>query len=209
MSSFSSSSLAMEREYRVLCCPCGCTHDVSSRYLSSPLRFIRRSDGKWTYAKVKSFEETSEGKSSIRFIVNDRNSSKSYAKKYWGTHVRPVKGTKVKPEPEKENQEGIARETAVANDSGAAQPDNGEGIACPPTQSRLTFDWGMAPQPVRHGRSRSRSRHRAVSFSRERQLVAIAESDVEDEEEGEDDSPVKGGLGALAQMNYELKGVDP
>ncbi|KAL9185129.1 hypothetical protein ACHAXT_002906 [Thalassiosira profunda] len=174
--------------------------------------FIRRSDGNWTYAKVKSFEETSEGKSSIRFIVNDRNSSKSYAKKYWGTHVRPVKGTKVKPEPEKENREGRTRELTgevVANDSGAAQSDNGEGIACPPTQSRLTFDWGMAPQPVRHGRSRSRSRHRAVSFSRERQLVAIAESDVEDEEEGEDDSPVKGGLGALAQMNYELKGVDP
>ena len=118
----------------------------------------------------------------------------------------------MKPEPEKENREGRTREPAggaVANGSGAAQPDNGEGIACPPTQSRLTFDWGVAPQPVRHGRSRSRSRHRAVSFSRERQLVAIAESDVEDDEDDGDDSPVKGGLGALAQMNYELKGVDP
>ena len=118
-------------------------------------------------------------------MVNDKKSSKSYAKKYWGTHVRPLKGTKLRPpepEPEKVKDE---REGRAKSRDGDRPSDNA--TSCPPTQSRLSFDWGNAPGGVRHGRSRSRSRRRAVSFSPMRVLTSIAESDVEDEEEEEGD----------------------
>ena len=154
-------------------------------------RFIRRSDGKWTYAVVKSMEETQAGRSAIRFTVNKKNSSKSYGKKYWGTHVRPLKGTKLKPPPHErgsssEEREGRAKKRESDRQSST---DNNEeddrGYSCPPpTQSRLTFDWAGG---VRHGRSRSRSRRRAVSFSPMRALVSIKESAAE-EEENEDGS---------------------
>ena len=91
--------------------------------------FIRRSDGKWTYAVVKSMEETQEGRSAIRFTVNEKNSSKSYGKKYWGTHVRPIKGTRLKPK----EREGRAkrRESDQIDES-----EDDRGYSCPPpTQS--------------------------------------------------------------------------
>jgi len=162
--------------------------------------FIRRSDGKWSYAVVKSLEETEQGKSAIRFLVNNRNSSKSYAKKYWGTHVRPLKGTKVKPAPEpdrpvrgasSESREGRAKQRESEEPSSrqtstkmTTASNMDRGISCPPTQSKLTFGWGFGP-PVRNARSRSRSRRRTVSFSPMRKLTAIAESDIEDEEDVE------------------------
>lgn len=156
------------------------------------LRFIRRSNGKWTYAVVKSLEETEEGKSAIRFTVDDRHASKSYAKKYWGTHVRPLKGTKLKPasrprekDTSLEGREGRAnqREQEVDLPNNITEMEAGElgrGISCPPTQSRLSFDL-----PTRLGRNRSRSRQRSVSFSPMRTLTSIAESDDEAEQDDE------------------------
>ena len=147
------------------------------------LRFIRRSNGKWTYAVVKSLEETEEGKSAIRFTVDDRNASKSYAKKYWGTHVRPLMGTKLKTI---EAREGRAyqreQDGDVCNNNASIESSGefGRGISCPPTQSRLSFEL-----PTRLGRNRSRSRQRSVSFSPMRTLTSIAESD--DEADHEDD----------------------
>jgi hypothetical protein len=152
-------------------------------------RFIRRSDGKWTYAVVKSLEETAEGKSAIRFTVNDENSSKSYSKKYWRTHVRPLKGTKPKPPPPltAEDREGRAkqREPAVEKlpQKNAHNDSNDEidrGYSCPPTQSRLAF-----VLPARHGGSRSHSRQRSVSASPMRTLTSIVEIEAEDENEDE------------------------
>ena len=156
-------------------------------------RFIRRSNGKWTYAVVKSLEETEEGKSAIRFTVDDRNASKSYAKKYWGTHVRPLVGTKLKTtsrQSEKvsfiEAREGRAyqreQDGDVSNNNASIESSGefGRGISCPPTQSRLSFEL-----PTRLGRNRSRSRQRSVSFSPMRTLTSIAESD--DEADHEDD----------------------
>lgn len=160
---------------------------------------------------VKSLEETEEGKSAIRFTVNDKKSSKSYAKKYWGTHVRPLKGTKLRPptpppepEPEKANREGRSKERDSARAENNIGSNNDAATSCPPTQSRLAFDWGNPSSAVRHGRSRSRSRRRTVSFSPMRALTSIAESDVEDEEDEEEDGggKVTGGLGALSGSKY-------
>ena len=55
-------------------------------------------------------EETQAGRSAIRFTVNKKNSSKSYGKKYWGTHVRPLKGTKLKPPPHERGSSSEERE---------------------------------------------------------------------------------------------------
>mmetsp|Transcript_34166 Transcript_34166/g.69807 ORF Transcript_34166/g.69807 Transcript_34166/m.69807 type:complete len:184 (+) Transcript_34166:679-1230(+) len=53
--------------------------------------FIRRTDGKWTYATVKKMESDS-----ILFIVNPNGSSKDYKKKYWVSHVRVLNKEKEK-----------------------------------------------------------------------------------------------------------------
>lgn len=126
--------------------------------------------------------------------MDNRHASKSYAKKYWGTHVRPLKGTKLKPAPKPSERgssgerEGRAyqreQEGDVSNNlTGTESSTNGDitrGISCPPTQSRLTFDL-----PTRLGRNRSRSRKRSVSFSPMRALTSIAESDDEAEQDDE------------------------
>ena len=151
-------------------------------------RFIKRSDGKWTYAVVKSFEETAEGKSAIRFTVNDGNSSKSYHKKYWGSHVRPLKISKPKPlppperegrtkqrEPAKNNHDNSNNENNDHNDS---NDEINRGYSCPPTQSRLAFVF-----PARHGRSRSR--RRSVSASPMRTLTSIVETEADEENDDE------------------------
>ncbi|EJK72258.1 hypothetical protein THAOC_06223 [Thalassiosira oceanica] len=147
--------------------------------------FIRRSDGKWTYAVVKSFEDTQEGRNAIRFIVNDRNSSKSYAKKYWESHVRPLKGMKI-PEPEKPAAAERGREKQRDGQADAPSHDpaaaDDRGTSCPPvTQSRFNFE-----VPGRRGRSRSHSKRRAVSASPMRILTSIVESEAEDEDDDDD-----------------------
>lgn len=143
-------------------------------------RFIRRSDKKWTYAIVKSFEETAEGRNAIRFTVNDANSSKSYNKKYWGTHVRPLKGAKLKlPPPELEKIVEVRDGRKTHREPLPDEFDDGinRGYSCPPpTQSRL----GMVV-PNRRGRSRSHSRLRSVSASPMRALTSIVETEAEDE----------------------------
>lgn len=48
--------------------------------------FIRRTTGKWTYAKVKNVASDS-----IAFIVNANGSSKAYNVKYWVSHIRTLK----------------------------------------------------------------------------------------------------------------------
>jgi len=48
--------------------------------------FIRRTTGKWTYAKVKNVASDS-----IVFIVNTNGSSKAYNVKYWVSHIRTLK----------------------------------------------------------------------------------------------------------------------
>ena len=48
--------------------------------------FIRRTTGKWTYAKVKDVASDS-----IAFIVDVKGSLKSYKVKYWVSHVRTLK----------------------------------------------------------------------------------------------------------------------
>jgi len=152
---------------------------------SSAHQFIRRSDGKWTYAVVKSFEDTQEGRNAIRFTVNDRNSSKSYAKKYWESHVRPLKGMKI-PEPAKPAAAERGREKqrdgqADMPSSDPAAADD-RGTSCPPvTQSRFHFE-----VPGRCGRSRSHSKRRAVSASPMRILTSIVESEAEDEDDDDD-----------------------
>ena len=121
-------------------------------------RFIKRSDGKWTYAVVKSFEETAEGKSAIRFTVSDENSSKSYNKKYWGTHVRPLKISKPKPLPPPEREGRTKqREPAKNNHDDSNNENNG----------------------------RSRSRRRSVSASPMRTLTSIVETEADEENDDE------------------------
>ncbi|KAL7459893.1 hypothetical protein ACHAWC_011703 [Mediolabrus comicus] len=146
--------------------------------------FIRRSDGNWTYAEVKSFEETPEGRASIRFMVNKKNSSKSYAKKYWKSHIRPLKN------PPKKSSESTGRtgrgRGAIENVNSSSIDDANRGTSCPPVQSRLSFDW-----PNRRGRSRSRSLHRAVSASPMRSLHSICEIGKE-EEASEDETEISG-----------------
>mmetsp|Transcript_5178 Transcript_5178/g.7923 ORF Transcript_5178/g.7923 Transcript_5178/m.7923 type:complete len:266 (+) Transcript_5178:520-1317(+) len=141
--------------------------------------FIRRSDGNWTYAEVKSFEETPQGRSSIRFIVNQKNSSKSYTKKYWKTHIRPLKITPKKNPSTSAERRGRGR-NAVDNINSSSTDESNRGISCPPVQSRLSFDW-----PNRGGRSRSRSLRRAVSASPMRALHSISEL-AKEEEAGEE-----------------------
>ena len=136
--------------------------------------FIRRSDGNWTYAEVKSFEETPEGRSSIRFIVNQKNSSKSYAKKYWKTHIRPLKIAPKKKSSSSVERKGRGRDAVDNINSSTEESDRA--ISCPPVQSRLAFDW-----PTRRGRSRSRSLRRSVSASPMRALHSISELAKEDE----------------------------
>jgi hypothetical protein len=143
-------------------------------------RFIKRSDGKWTYAVVKSFEETAEGKSAIRFTVNDGNSSKSYHKKYWGTHVRPLKISKPKPLPPPEREGRTKQREPANNNHDDSNNEEDQGYSCPPTQSRLAF-----VLPVRHGRSRSQSRRRSVSASPMRTLTSIVETEADDENDDE------------------------
>ena len=48
--------------------------------------FIRRTEGNWTYATVKSVE-----KDAILFIVHANGSTKAYKTKYWVTHVRTLR----------------------------------------------------------------------------------------------------------------------
>lgn len=48
--------------------------------------FVRRSDGKWTYALVADGD-----KNQIRFVVNDRGSTKSFPKALWKSCVRRIK----------------------------------------------------------------------------------------------------------------------
>jgi hypothetical protein len=146
--------------------------------------FIRRSDGNWTYAEVKSFEETPEGRASIRFMVNKKNSSKSYAKKYWKSHIRPLKN------PPKQSSESTGRTGRGRDDdenvNSSSIDEANRGASCPPVQSRLSFDW-----PNRRGRSRSRSLHRAVSASPMRSLHSISEIGKE-EEASEDETEISG-----------------
>lgn len=47
--------------------------------------FIRRTEGNWTFATVKSVE-----KDAILFIVHVNGSTKAYKTKYWVTHVRTL-----------------------------------------------------------------------------------------------------------------------
>ncbi|KAL3805945.1 hypothetical protein HJC23_007906 [Cyclotella cryptica] len=185
--------------------------------------FIRRSDGKWTYAVVKILE-TNDGKRAIRFTVNERNSSKSYVEKYWFTHIRPMKVVEQQQPPsdtaslgEREGRPKrrdpagmISRQSSMTSLSSTTsekeeEPTN-RGISCPPTQNRL---FG--------GRSRSRSRRRAVSFSPMRTLCSISESDMEDNDSDDDDNDSFAGNGKLevtglhtmARSRYTLRGIDP
>ncbi|KAL7484225.1 hypothetical protein ACHAW6_009865 [Cyclotella cf. meneghiniana] len=48
--------------------------------------FVRRSDGSWTYALVADGNENE-----IRFVVNDRGSTKSFPKSLWGSSVRRIR----------------------------------------------------------------------------------------------------------------------
>mmetsp|Transcript_23489 Transcript_23489/g.52409 ORF Transcript_23489/g.52409 Transcript_23489/m.52409 type:complete len:667 (-) Transcript_23489:79-2079(-) len=48
--------------------------------------FIRRTEGNWTFAKVKSVE-----KDAFLFIVHANGSTKAYKTKYWVTHVRTLR----------------------------------------------------------------------------------------------------------------------
>jgi len=54
--------------------------------------WVRRSDGRWTYAIVKdrTYDESGEVET-IRFKVNPRGSTKAFPKSQWGTYVRRTK----------------------------------------------------------------------------------------------------------------------
>lgn len=186
--------------------------------------FIRRSDGKWTYAILKKREESEAGLA-IRFTVNERKSSKSYNKKYWESHIRPMKLPKDATRDKSSDssvssaadREGRSKQRDPAGtlsrqpssssitSTSSSSDDNGRGVSCPPVQNKAKFEW-----PKRNFRSRSRSRRRAVSCSPMRQMFSITESDAEDEdEEGLD--PVTQHhtmLGANLGM-YALRGIDP
>lgn len=47
--------------------------------------FIRRTDGAWTFARVKTIDS---GKDTAYFFVNPSGSTKSYKSKYWHSHIR-------------------------------------------------------------------------------------------------------------------------
>ena len=149
--------------------------------------FIRRSDGNWTYAEVKSFEEFPEGRASIRFVVNEKNSSKSYAKKYWKSHIRPLKHAPKKTSSPSADERTRRGRNAVDSINSSSNDESNRGISCPPVQSRLSFDW-----PNRRGRSRSRSLRRAVSASPMRALHSISELEKGEEEASEDETETSG-----------------
>lgn len=200
--------------------------------------FIRRSDGKWTFATVKVLEEN-EGGPAIRFSVNERKSSKSYNKKYWGSHIRPMKrvqnaaqqllqddpsdsgsvSSAAEREGRSKQREPAGKLTRQASSSsisstGSEQGDDaGRGASCPPVETKTKFDW-----PKRNFRSRSRSRRRAVSASPMRQMFAITESDMEDEEDEPDPDTVHFlgkkpganlGQDTISGSGYALRGIDP
>jgi hypothetical protein len=50
--------------------------------------FVRRSDGSWTYAIVADWSRQED---SIRFVVNDRGSTKSYPMNTWSSSVRRIR----------------------------------------------------------------------------------------------------------------------
>jgi hypothetical protein len=184
--------------------------------------FIRRSDGKWTYAVVKNLEMNA-GKHAIRFTVNERNSSKSYIDKYWFTHIRPMRAEMQQQPPSDTSSVGeregrskqrdpagkISRQssmTSISSTSDKEQKTADRITSCPPTQNRL---FG--------GRSRSRSRRRACSFSPMRTLCSISESDMEDNDsDGKDDDSFSGnqkmeitGMHTMTRDKYALRGIDP
>ena len=178
--------------------------------------FIRRSDGKWTYAVVKLLENNN-GNRAIRFTVNEKNSSKSYAEKYWFTHIRPMRATVQQSESEDRSKKCdpagiISRQSSMGSVSNLEkeeqQSDNNRGTFCPPVQSRL---FGS------RGRSRSRSRaRRGASLTPMRTLCSIDESDMEDEDSDEENDSFGGnnkvevtGLHTMARTTYALRGIDP
>ena len=178
--------------------------------------FIRRSDGKWTYAVVKLLENNN-GNRAIRFTVNEKNSSKSYAEKYWFTHIRPMKAAAQQGEPEDRSKKCdpagiISRQSSASSITNAEKEeqssDNNRSTFCPPVQSRL---FGS------RGRSRSRSRaRRGASLTPMRTLCSIDESDMEDEDSDEETDSFGGnnkvevtGLHTMARTTYALRGIDP
>jgi len=169
--------------------------------------FIRRSDGKWTFALVRLLENN-DGIRAIRFTVNDKNSSKSYAEKYWSTHIRPMK-VKVKQGAVKPEESGKKCDPAgiISRQESGKIEEPDKGAYCPPVQSRLMFG--------SRGRSRSRSRRRGASLTPMRTLCSIDESDVEDEDDEDNDDSFSGyrveltGLHSLAGNTYALRGIDP
>ncbi|EED88396.1 predicted protein [Thalassiosira pseudonana CCMP1335] len=185
--------------------------------------FIRRSDGKWTYAVVKAQETTDDGKPAIRFTVNNRNSSKAYVEKYWGTHIRPLKTAEIEQSdsssvgeresraPQLDPAGMLSRQSSnysLESSKSEAKEEPSRGTSCPPTQNRLMFDYSR-----RSRRSRSRSRRRAVSLTPMRSLCSIVESEREDEEDEDvffdNQANVEfTGLDAV-RNDYELRGIDP
>lgn len=172
--------------------------------------FIRRSDGKWTYAVVKLIEAI-DGNRAIRFTVNEKNSSKSYAEKYWFTHIRPMKAASQENlESKKCDPAGIISRQSSASGSNSEKDEDTDnrGTYCPPVQSRL---FGA------RGRSRSRSRRRGASLTPMRTLCSIDESDMEDEDSDEENSETFGGgrkvevtgLHTMTRTTYALRGIDP
>jgi hypothetical protein len=173
--------------------------------------FIRRSDGKWTYAVVKLIE-TNDGNRAIRFTVNEKNSSKSYAEKYWLTHIRPMKvPSQQNGQSKKCDPAGIISRQSSATGSNFEKEEESDnkGTYCPPVQSRL---FGA------RGRSRSRSRRRGASLTPMRTLCSIDESDMEHEDSDEEEnSDTFGGsrkvevtgLHTMARTTYALRGIDP
>jgi len=74
--------------------------------------FIRRTTGKWTYAKVKNVASDS-----IVFVVNTNGSSKAYNVKYWVSHIRTLKAL---------NAPGAAKQQQQQRQNGQNSPTNDE-----------------------------------------------------------------------------------
>ena len=66
--------------------------------------FIRRTTGKWTFAKVKNVASDS-----IVFFVNKNGSSKAYAVKYWVSHIRTLKAPGQNSAEEKVDRRGALK----------------------------------------------------------------------------------------------------
>jgi len=185
--------------------------------------FVRRSDGSWTYAIVKS---RSHGDNpTIKFKVNARGSTKAFPTSQWGTYVRRIKlrapaaptppmnrGRQKEPPAslssflERNNTPSMGGSSSVAGNMMLRRLDADDlsvgSAQSAPLINRSTDNLTTAKMKIRQ-RSRSRSRNRKNVTTLP--LLFSSSMSVSEENEGHnnDDWETASGSG------YRLRGIDP